>query len=849
MTDDCSSFCHPSFNHHSFNPHDSESMLQFMMDGNWHSHGTALMMPVHTDEYQPFKDHCNASFDMTSDVSKHRELLKDIKDEKNRFFMENTNINKVQKFVLSNTDTNDSNDKGVGQDESVSQVVETNENSTSMLKWRLLTEQEYQVFVNTLLPMMSGINFFDVKKREEFCVMYNECNTTTTQIYNDSTDGMKGYINFMISFQKVIKIRFGIIDGLHRLSVYMKYLESFNTKDKLPHMIHVNVGIMNVIYDKTRVENGQDYYSDVIEKVKMISKEVCVNNNKVKNISCGDIINNLINEYESKFNGLPIGATIKQWSTGPFRDDTKVRWASNFQYDFKQLAMYQFVTGYNFMMSLLVTSEALSLSEPFNSECTRLQQYVKRNEVSTLSLPFMDKTYSKIAYSLYKKVLGDKIPTFDQFSCNEIWTIPKSNHRSNDAVKFRQAFRIDPYNCRLYNVEKEWQNSDRSGEEIIDFEVLKEQLKAKWYKENSPFIDVFKDKGKSGKVQVFSCGDWLKGASTSVTMIQTSKMIHNNPDLRALWNKVITDKHEPKYDQLVTGSPNFLSGNDIGSITTIATMISNFMFGSFLPFGNKLPNIQATPKYNKLKVYAIDDVVLGQTRLKKGGMKPQLRHFDSLKQLLKDQLCAFMMHQFFEAYSKFGSNPDIVKDMTDKHGICACQFLLEFRSDGCKDDNDHTNITHIKEHVKKLFDEEPLKLDQVITGLDSLEPTFKQVRKMMTSHDVVPMQPTIFGSLLLMYYKWLHNACAMGVLKKFTFNVNVQKFLIDPKKFLLENENVVFQEIKDSNFLGDKYSFNTFYEQLSGKDNILHLDAFTPLTVDEMVEKGKDDLCLLHERF
>ena len=326
-------------------------------------------------------------------------------------------------------------------------------------------------------------------------------------------------------------------------------------------------------------------------------------------------------------------------------------------------------------------------------------------------------------------------------------------------------------------------------------------------------------------------------------------MIHNNPDLRALWNKVITDKHEPKYDQLVTGSPNFLSGNDIGSITTIATMISNFMFGSFLPFGNKLPNIQATPKYNKLKVYAIDDVVLGQTRLKKGGTNPQLRHFDSLKQLLKDQLCAFMMHQFFEAYSKFGSNPDIVKDMRDKHGIYACQFLLEFRSDGCKDDNDHTNITHIKEHVKKLFDEEPLKLDQVITGLDSLEPTFKQVRKMMTSHDVVPMQPTIFGSLLLMYYKWLHNACAMGVLKKFTFNENVQKFLIDPKKFLLENENVVFQEIKDSNFLGDKYSFNTFYEQLSGKDNILHLDAFTPLTVDEMVEKGKDDLCLLHERF
>jgi hypothetical protein len=44
-------------------------------------------------------------------------------------------------------------------------------------------------------------------------------------------------------------------------------------------------------------------------------------------------------------------------------------------------------------------------------------------------------------------------------------------------VKFCQAFRIDSFDKhRLYNVEKEWINSDRSGEEIKDFELLKKKL-------------------------------------------------------------------------------------------------------------------------------------------------------------------------------------------------------------------------------------------------------------------------------------------------------------------------------------------------------------------------------------
>ena len=50
-----------------------------------------------------------------------------------------------------------------------------------------------------------------------------------------------------------------------------------------------------------------------------------------------------------------------------------------------------------------------------------------------------------------------------------MWTIPNSISRGSDAVKFCQAFRIDSFDKhRLYNVEKEWINSDRSGEEIKD---------------------------------------------------------------------------------------------------------------------------------------------------------------------------------------------------------------------------------------------------------------------------------------------------------------------------------------------------------------------------------------------
>ena len=234
-------------------------------------------------------------------------------------------------------------------------------------------------------------------------------------------------------------------------------------------------------------------------------------------------------------------------------------------------------------------------------------------------------------------------------------------------------------------------------------------------------------------------------------------MIHNNPDLKDLWNKMITLKHEPRYDQLVSGSQIFLSGNDIGSITTIATMISNLMFGSFLPFLNKLLNETTRPyKYCNNKVYAIADVVVGRNAKKKSETDKHLKYFVVLKPLLKDQLCAFMMYQFFEAYSKFGSNPDIVKEMEDKHGIYACQFLYEFCTDGCTDDN--TNISHIKERVKALFeDDDPLKFNEVNTGLDSLQPMLQNVRKMFTDHKS-PMQPMIFGSVLLMYYKWLHNA-------------------------------------------------------------------------------------------
>ena len=849
LTDDCPtesgsanklSFCHPSFNHHSFNPHDSEGILESMMNGMWNSPGTALMMPVHTDGYKTFIHHCNESFDMTSDISKHRQSLKNIKDEKNRFFMETTNNNYVQKFGLSKTESNDSNDKGVG------------ENKSTMLKWRLLTAQENNLFWQTLLSEMEGINFFDVDDRERFCLKYNE-NNTSTPISNDKTVGMKGYINFMINFQKVIKIRFGIIDGLHRLSVYMQYMESFckdNTEDKLPHMIQVNVVIVNVVYDDTSMEKGQDFYADLIETVKKESKEVCVNNNRLKNISCTDIINNLISEYETKFNGLTIDATIKQWNTGTLKNDKMTVWPQNFLYDFRQLAIYQFVTGYNYMMYFLVSSDARSLSEPFNTECINIQQYVKVNSISSLSLPSMDSEYKTIAYSLYKRVFGHKVPTFDQFSCTEIWTIPKSTERgSSDAVKFRQAFRIDSNNTpRLYNVEKDWINSDRAGDAIKDFEVFKKQIGETWKKEKSPFFELLKGKRKGDKVKVFSCGPWLKCASTSVTMIQTSKMIHNNPKLKDLWNKMITLKHVPTYDQLVSGSPTYLSGNDIGSITTIATMISNLMFGSFLPFLNKLPNDTARPKkYSKNSVYAIDDVIVGSNTKKKSERDKHLKYFNVLKPLLKDQLCAYMMYQFFEAYSKFGSNPDIVKDMTDKHGIYACQFLLEFRSDGCTDDN--TNISHIKEHVKALFeDEEPLKFDEVNTGLEHLQKMLGNVREMFNHKS--PMQPTIFGSLLLMYYKWLHNACAKGDLTEFRFNDNVTRFLLRPKKFWEQEGNEdVFKNISDSNFLGDDYSFNKFYEQLKGKDDVQYLDAFSPLPVDDMVENGKNDLCLLHERF
>jgi hypothetical protein len=253
-------------------------------------------------------------------------------------------------------------------------------------------------------------------------------------------------------------------------------------------------------------------------------------------------------------------------------------------------------------------------------------------------------------------------------------------------------------------------------------------------------------------------------------------------------------------------------------------------------------------KYCNNKVYAIADVVVGRNAKKKSETDKHLKYFVVLKPLLKDQLCAFMMYQFFEAYSKFGSNPDIVKEMEDKHGICACQFLYEFCTDGCTDDN--TNISHIKERVKALFeDDDPLKFNEVNTGLDSLQPMLQNVRKMFTDHKS-PMQPMIFGSVLLMYYKWLHNACAKGDLTKVRFNDNVIKFLHKTKGFWKHKENVgVFKNISDSNFLGDDYSFDKFYEQLKGNYDVKYLDAFSPLPAEDMVEKGKNDLCLLHERF
>ena len=490
------------------------------------------------------------------------------------------------------------------------------------------------------------------------------------------------------------------------------------------------------------------------------------------------------------------------------------------------------MVGYDFLMTQLENRPPITLSEPFKSNAeTVVKANNKKDGKMTRTLPTFEGSIEKLRYKFGHKTFGDKIPCLDNYSVNEYWNM-NGMMREHKLAFLRASFRLDARKkkeCRYFHVNTKWIQKDITDQED-NFDDLKDTLEDsnsayQLYEKTNDSGSIFYTP-KSNKVH-----NLISKIPESFVLIHFSRMLHINPGLKNQWETVTKSDMSIGYKSLY--ETEHLGCRDIGMMTVIALMVSNLIFStSHAPFDKKSPFCEKKPDYQTLKMTLMEDLMKSHHAKR---ISYPLIYFE---RLFRDQLCAFMIYQFLEAYGLYGSNPDFLESVQGEHGLYAFLFLTQIS--GCDKDAKIVIYERIVEKAITLFEHEAAKLSRVKFALRKLKDDEEQQQNIYAPFAAIESKnaPTMFGGLLLMYHKWIHDKCSCGDLQNFTFHDNVKTFMagFGDNKF----DATIFKDINESNMLDNTFSFKSFMKELTSTYRIeTHFDIFFPGTMTDLSSLGK----------
>lgn len=330
------SFCIPPFNHHSVSPTDAiTKKLQdtMKMENVWNQESTMDITPI-KGKLVDFKNHTTG---VTVEEEATETQLRNKTIEKLKYFIQ-PEFNNVQEFKVHD--------------------------EKKMMQWDILSKDENKNLLN-ILELMIDLDMFDVPDQIEFMKRYNEMFFTHEKFPEPSQWSSRilrlelgyqlntrigGYYKcFRDLFQKIIKFRFGIVDGLHRCSGYMTCLNDIVTRSvKWGNHRHFNIytpdGKVKDTVDRQTVTqrmnkeiaslskiqlritwhtccetaenvNVSGYHSKVVKTLRDISSSILMSNKLVVQVTCKDIICDFLNAYDNKYNLHPLHERIKSWNS------------------------------------------------------------------------------------------------------------------------------------------------------------------------------------------------------------------------------------------------------------------------------------------------------------------------------------------------------------------------------------------------------------------------------------------------------------------------------------------------------------------------------------------------------
>ena len=818
----------------------------------------------------PFNHHSITEINTTTETLQHKMVIKEqwqqdssmiIIPVKGKFVEYNTNFER-EEYYRSKTDEPSSSDLHHTNVEKMKFFIETDfhhvqkfhrDNKCQMMRWDILTTVENTDFLK-ILELMDRKNFFDYNDQKNFMEAYNTSFPNKDQFPNsdnsvwnrkgDEAMGINSYKYFRQLFQSKVDIRFGIADGLHRSCLYMKCMNDLvhkygnlttafqprtiyrrqqltDIQNKLSVLASLTLSIISNDFTHINQDRNPFYHSEVVQAAKQISSDVLISNKLTVELTCKDIICSFLVAYETNYNTKYLHEIIQTWMSKHKDLNKQKRWIE-FAKFYRNTTLFQFMAGYDHLMRELETKPENTLSSPFNinAKVTKLQMI---QEKVTRTLPLFDHVQEEMKLKFAKKTFGETFPYFETYTLNEYWIW--ADHEYKHLKPLREAFKLkETKSNTYYKVMTQWNKNevfDENDNEIINgFESIQEELEEM----NSAFqLD------EHLKMKISRVHNLVSKIPESFVMIPFSKMLHNNEELKLFWLELMKSNQNIAYDSMIERKTEHLGHTDIGMMTVIALMLSNFIFSTYKPFDKISPYGTRKPLYYDLNITVMKNLIHQGNSVK----NPLWR----FKALFRDQLCAFMTYQFLKAYRIYGPNPDFLKNIQDEHGLYAFLFLSQL---SMNDETERKHLFHrVQQKVIQLFETGP-KFDRVTFVIQSIQNDnyINNTLEKIQSHN----KPTMFGGLLLMYYKWMHDKCTSDILNEFQFNENVTNFM---KTINVSESKPIFKNIEDSNFLGNEYSFDNFMTELTGTYNInTHCDTFFPGTMSEMYNVGKSMIIL-----